>query len=351
MINRLKQIVKDRKDIISLISFMVCLPLSVGLFFGLINAVTNTFSFGENGTANTFQERFLTGFNIFFPAATIFTIIVVIVNRINQRKKQAALTGVLVVLMLFLSWQWGGKDLAEVYKCQMEELLDGQIALGESFGNIKKTKECVSNYKIAIFLDKYIVIWNDNKGIPQYYSGIAQSYSDSEDFSNADKYYDKALEAFDKYAPEKKPEIAVTHLRAALVTSGLNNNEKTLYHALESSGYFENNMSTSDKYTAATSFVFAANAYYNAADYKSAAEYLEVAIPLYYDSVNWGFGDDPEAKMIAILYKVASLTYSHLDNQVKADEYNRLYNDFVWYRDFSDEDLYSIIDAFHWLNR
>ncbi len=292
-----------------------------------------------------FMATFIPCILVFFTIALISMLITIIRKK---RSRMLTLCGLFAVVVLCLI---GGSKILNICKSMAEDQLQSRVYFGDAFYSQAAYSDAITNYKIGVFVDKYIVLWNGNDEIPRCYDGIAQSYMQSEEFEEADRYFGKAIDSYEKYTPSEKHKIAISHLRAAMVTSVLDNNSQTLYHANEASSFYEENLETSDAHTAACAFIWLANAYFNDAQYEKACEYFEYGIPLYYGSVNWGVGDEAEARMIAISYKIASLAYSEVGNPEQYEAYNTLFEDFVWFRDFTEEDLDYYIDYFHWMNR
>ena len=256
-----------------------------------------------------------------------------------------------VVVTVIIMWIFVGRTVVGGMKTTLEGFLQSEEYFGTENATIGQYKSSIRCFKTAIFLDKYCVFWNENDRIPGYYQGVAQAYANDDNPKKASKWFDKTIKAFERYCPDNEEAIAVAHVKAANVASILNDNADTIYHAETAAAFFKNNLEDSDAYTAASSFIWLANAYFNDSRYEEAAEYLEQAIPIYYESIDWGFGDEALAKMLAVLYKVTAETYRRLGDLEHYEEYNKLYEDFIWYRDFSEEDLGEIISYFHWMNK
>lgn len=326
--------------------------ICVALFVSIIMFCCRTLSaiFGLSSyVVSTFGEDFVATFVPCFFVVSIIVLISLLITLIRNKRSRGLILCILIVVTALCLI--GGNKILNVCKSQVEDRLQSQLYFGDAFYSQGAYSDAITNYKIGIFIDKYIVLWNENNEIPKCYDGIAQSYMQSEELEEADRYFDKAIDAYEKYMPSEKHKIAISHLRAAMVTSALDDNSQTLFHANEASDFYEENLETSDAHTAASAFIWLANAYYNDAQYEKACEFFELGIPLFYDSVNWGVGDEADAKMIAISYKIASLAYLESGSQEQYEAYNALYEDFVWFRDFSDADLDHYIDYFHWMNR
>ena len=54
---------------------------------------------------------------------------------------------------------------------------------GAKFFNIQSYHDATKKFKTAIFLDKYIVFWNDNSQLPIYYRELGRSLMKESDYS------------------------------------------------------------------------------------------------------------------------------------------------------------------------
>ena len=316
---------------------VIVLIFSIGKMIGDL-IMNNPYSFSQFGI------DFCRFYCMIFPYASLGMLLVVISYCLKSKPKRILEFIFFTPIALGCAWIWGGKSF-------MERQLNNEIFYAEGYFDLQNMDKAISCYKRALFIDKYLVFWNDNKGIPKYYDGIGLSYSEAEKYEDAEEYFDKSLIAFEKYNPNDISSISLVHVREALVTSCLGKNDSTIDHLLKAIEYYNEHLEDEPSNTISTAYLFLANSYYNTSQYEEAIKYFELGIPMYYDAVEWGFGDDYAAKTIAIQYKVASLAYAEFGDQEKADEYNTLYEDFMWYRDLTEEDLDTIINAFHWMKR
>lgn len=333
--------------------FVLVLPIITAAFCGLLSACGERFFrlvLGQPAATDSFGDDFASVFFLFYPILILLCLITVIATAVKKRKKPFIHLIVLTLISLILLWFFGGGKLAENYMRTMEDQLSIEETLGDSFSSLGQSDDAIRNFKFAVFIDKYIVLWNDNKNIPQYYCRIGKAYANADDLTHANEFFEKALSAFDRYCPEEKVRIAYTHTLASTVTAALNDNKNTLAHADQAVEYYKNNTSEEYKKTIATAYLFLANAYFNDQQYAKASECFDIGIPMYYDSVNWGFGDESEAKMLAISYNIAAKANEKAGNKQQYENYDQEYKDFIWYRDFTEQELLPIIEYYHWLN-
>lgn len=338
------------KFILILYIFLMMLVAAIGLIFS-IGKFIGDLVLGNQYSFSQFGNDFSRFYCMMFPFFSLFMLLVVILYCIKNKPKLILEFIVFTPIALACTWIWGGKALFRHYQDFMERQLNSEIFYGDSYLDLQNCDDAVSSYKKALFIDKYLVFWNDNSRMPVYYDGIGQAYSSADKYEDAEKNFDNALAAYEKYNADDISAISLVHVREALVTSSQGKNESTINHLQKAFEYYNEHLEDESPVVISTACLFLANAYYNNSQYEEAIKYFEIGIPMFYDSVEWGFGDDHEAKTIAIQYKVASLAYAEFGDQEKADEYNTLYEDFMWYRDLTEEDLDTIINAFHWMKR
>lgn len=275
---------------------------------------------------------------LFFPILTVSSILTFVMYSIKE-KRNVFYSLFLIFLSIILMWFISGKEVWEARKPLCEESLLEEMGRGVSFRDIGDYSNANMYFSNAIFIDKYIVTWNKNESIPFLYSEMAQGYSNLKEYDEADRYFEKTLIAFDKYVPDEKYEIAVVKLKASIVKNTLNNTEDAIPLTKEAWLYLSENEDLCDPYIVAFSYILLANEYYIISDYKEATTFFDQGIPKFYDSVSWGYGDEYYAKLLAIAYYKASISYEKIDELEKAKEYEILYNDFMWFRDFNEDDL------------
>lgn len=245
--------------------------------------------------------------------------------------------------LLFLGAKWFGNLL--------EGCLKSEIAYANAYAELNASKDVVEHCRNAHFLDKYLVFWNDNAMMPDYLMAMGRAYSNMDEYAKAKKAFEKALKEFERYKPQSESSKALCHAHIAMICSTLNEKTETLSHAKSAGEYYESHLDQEDQRTASTALIWLANAYYNDAQYENAKKYFELSIPLFYDTIEWGMGDETAAKMIAILYKVVASTYEKLGDEEHFKEYSEKYEEFTWFRDFEEEDLEKMLESFHWMNR
>ena len=352
----IKAIIGLRYRELTSILFVLVIPLATAALMGLCVAIGKSVvgfivSIFTQSEPLSFIEEFLDAFLLFFPIFSIILLITLIISTIKKKQKGKLSVAIITVISLTVSWFLGGQKLFQRYQKTMDNLLTQAVYYANGYLELGAADDAVHKYKEAVFLDKFIVLWNENTNIPRYYSGIAQAYMDSEiDLEMAKEYYEKTLSAYEKYNPNAASEIALTHLRAALTTSVLADDKATLEHSIAAASYYESHILSEDNQTSASAFLWAANAYFNDKQYENACKYFDLGIPLYYDSTEWGIGDDWNAKMIAISYYIASKAFGAVGDESKSEEYGKKYDDFVWYRDYTEDEIEALIHYFHWMN-
>ena len=116
-----------------------------------------------------------------------------------MKKRINALISIAIVICIIVAPLWWLKVLLEGH-------LESMVQYAELFDSSGDKEHAIKDYKTAVLLDKYVILWNHNDNIPKYYSSIAGCYTDEGDLQNADKYYSKALKAYERYrADDKSP--------------------------------------------------------------------------------------------------------------------------------------------------
>lgn len=214
-------------------------------------------------------------------------------------------------------------------------------------GNESGYKSAISNFKKAIYGEK-IRFWKNHRQLPEYYDYLARSYSNLYQYDNAIEQFKNALEAYDRYEPEAVDSIALIKVQMAVVYSCQGSDEKVIHYGSQAAEYYKNTDTVPDAMTESSLYLWLANSYYNTHQYELASEYFELGIPLYYEAVNWGLGDELPVKMIAISYKMAAQTNEQLGNEERYEYYNEKYDKFVWLHSLTSADLDEIYNDFHW---
>lgn len=291
-----------------------------------------------------------TGIFIFFVyvAMVLFSVFTLIKTSIGQKGHSLLKLLVIIPVCFVISWFVVGKRSLKIYKESMEAYLIESCESADTIASIPYSSS-PSSYNIPILLDKYIVIWNDNKVLPRAYTYKGMAYENGDKFDDALECYDKALKAYEKYDPDDMSMISFVHMRAAVIESYKDNNDMALQHSRAACEYYKDHMNDEPAGNVGMAFLWVANSYYNIGQYEDAKEYIEIGAPYFYDSIDWGFGDETAVTVMAVYYRLAIKTYTHLNDQENLDKYKQLYDDFVWFRDINESDLDHYIDYFHWM--
>jgi len=229
---------------------------------------------------------------------------------------------------------------------EWEKNLTSCVTFGQDFYDLgveSGYRNSIGNFKMAAFLDKFFVRWNDNTDIPEYYRSIGLAYSNLEKYDKALAYQEKSAAAYKKYCKDSDYDYAIANVLAMLAACKTNDLEKALYHGKEGAAYFEALPEEEQGIQAAYDYIWLANIYNKKGDYDAAAGYFEKGIPIMYEKVDWGFGNDENAILIAGAYKTAAAVYGKLGKTEKEREYREKYEEFMWYRDLAEEDLEEVV--------
>ena len=126
----------------------------------------------------------------------------------------------------------------------------------------------------------------------------------------------------------------------------LGNNEKVLELGNQACSMFPVN----DNYIEGYTYLYMAGAYYSKGQFEKTVEYTKKGIPIYIDAIKWGFDDDIYAKILAASYKITYLSYEELDDKETYELYKQTYEEYIWFRELSDEDINDLLSSLHWIN-
>lgn len=255
------------------------------------------------------------------------------------RKRVIKIIFFIVIIILGLLWAAG-------------KLLDQNVYYGEknlSIASETSQNNAINNYKQAVFLDRYIVFWNDNAEVSSYYSNIGSAYSNLEEYEEALDYNKKAVDAAELYGGMTDVEMAGLYSRMMILATSLDENETAAEYGMQGFQYYESLTDGQFGFEKGMTCIFIAHNFLNIKDYEAASQYFEQGIPLYYENVDWGYGDENYALLLVSAYKGAALSYEQLGDYEKYQEYNEKYDDYVWLRDYSEEEISDYLEEMHLL--
>lgn len=203
-------------------------------------------------------------------------------------------------------------------------------------------------FKLAIIGERYIRFFTPHTELPMYYYWLGRSQANLSKNIEAKESLVEALELFEKYDSNNNELIALTNANLELICSQLNQDDEIIRYGLEAVEYYANAKDTQYAIAAASSYLWLAGAYYNSGDYINASINLEIGIPLYYDIIPWGVDDTHFTHVMAVMYKMAEISYEEIGDVEKSSFYKKQYADFVWLHDISWSDLQPIIDGCNW---
>lgn len=231
---------------------------------------------------------------------------------------------------------------------QLEDFWAQNIDYGLSYYyDIQNYTEAEKKFKTALFLEKYIIFW-DNKNLPICYTNLALVNGGLEKYEKSADLYEQALSAYEKYLPQDYENIALVHTNVSLIYSLLGNNSMVLEHASMANDYYQSLEREQQNINAGTAALELAYACYNTGDYETAAIHFETGIPIIYDFVDWSIDITAGPRTLAIAYKVAADTYGRLGNQEIQQHYENKYEDIVWIRQIGEDEIAEFMKSFHW---
>lgn len=350
-----KSIGSRHKSVITYLLVCIAFPLLISVFIGFIMGLNPFDSFGR---------AFISGFSGTAPYAFLCMHIGYYAAIVKERKKHSLLrfslistcfvmvivTSLAVSIAPFVPFlqripEYHAEAVSFFEKVPVDRNQWGleffQTASSEGYENARKY------FNKAIFWEKYIVIWNDNEELPTYYFNLAQSEYNLGQYEKASQHYNESLKQFKTHDPENSATISVAHERLAILYAYSGENDKLLEHSLVAIKML-NDIGLAESYRQSVQYILAANAYRNELDFQSALECFKIGLPMLYDNISWGLGDSNDAMMLTVAYKAASLTAVELGDKELCDDYLKEYNDMIWLRNFSDNDVSDFADKYHW---
>ena len=332
----------------------------------IVSLCSGVFSFVYGLFVQTPSATFFAGFSdaffpIFFIFNTVFYIILCFDTLIKARKENSLkekLATVLLGAIIFLipAWYLGGRQtcsyIGHFMKESVGQFLEKQpvssYQLGEKYFNIQAYNDATKSFKKAVFLDKYVVFWNDNSQLPIYYRELGRSLMNESDYEGMNKSLEASLEAYEKYRTDDIEGAAFVHQMAAISCSMIGNAAEELNHSQIAYDYYSSLPRGSEDANTSKMGIWLAHCYYEKGDHATAGSLFDINIPIYYDTIDWGIWDEDSAQYLALAYKFALLSYEGLGDTENIEKYQNTYEQFLYLRDFDDEEVTDFASQLGW---
>lgn len=267
--------------------------------------------------------------------------------RILRKLAYALIFIVLIAVILFPAWFFGGKAILS-FKPSIEEMPVSANRMGNYFFSMKQFDEALDQYKSAVWQEKYLVLWNDNADLPVYYNNLGRAYMNLDQPKKAVEQIENGLALLKIQTPENVADIAFANFQAGFLYSQTGEHSREMERLLSAMEYYDSLPAESQGKNAGSVNLFLAHCYYEEGDFGNAIARFEKGIPLYYDSIIWGIGDDGDNLFMAVCYKFAALAYEKAGNAEYAEKYLKKFNDIVLLRDISDAQLEECTSYYGW---
>ena len=252
------------------------------------------------------------------------------------------------IIFLLPSWYLGGRWTCTSVGQFLEQRPISAYQWGEKFFNIQSYHDATKNFKKAIFLDKYIVFWNDNSQLPIYYRELGRSLMNESDYSGMNKSLETSIEAYEKYRPDDVEGAAFVHHIAAMSCSLIGKEQEELNHSQTAYDYYSSQPRGYADFDTSMIGIWLAHCYYEKGDYAAAGRLFDVNIPIYYETIDWGVGDQFNAQLLALAYRFALLSYEKLGDTENIELYQKKYSQFIYLRDIQDAELDNLGSQLGW---
>jgi len=283
------------------------------------------------------------------PASPVLIRFYRVLNRVVS-----ALIVITVAGMIFMPvWVLGGKS--SIYRAieSLEDMPVSSNTAGMQFMSLAgadpdQYSKAASEFESAVWFEKYIVFWNDNKNLPQYHENAGRAFMQARRYTDAAKHYESSLREFENTSPQSAFNIAFVNFMAASAHSALGDAETEMVRITEAVRYFEALSEDRRNMDAGKAFIWLSHCYYEAGEYENAAAYFEMGIPLYYDVIDWGYGDNGEVVFAAVFFDCAANVYDKLSLPEKAAEYRKISEEIIYLRDYSESELSELRTHMGW---
>ena len=293
----------------------------------------------------TFASGFLWSFcPMFFFFGTVYYIKTCLEKLIKTPQKSSPrgkITFVFLGIIIFVlpSWYLGGRWTCASVSRLLEQRPISADQWGAKYFNIQHYHDATKNFKKAIFLEKYLVFWNDNSQLPIYYRDLGRSLMNEADYIGMNNSLNASLDAYEKYRPYDIEGAAFTHHMAATSCSLIGQEEDELIHSQTAYDYYSAQPRGYADSDTSMIGIWLAHCYYEKGDYATAGKLFDINIPIYYETIDWGVGDQSNAQLLALAYKFALLSYENLGDAESIEIYQKKYSQFSYLRDIQDSEL------------
>lgn len=229
---------------------------------------------------------------------------------------------------------------------QIENYMQMCNEYGYNYYLAEDYEDAKESLDVALFMEKYIVFWNGNKELPIIYRNQALTLSGEKNYEEAARKFEEALTACESYLPEQKAVMASLHMQTALVYFMLGNDDMMEKHVEVSEDFYGALPSKNQDFATGIVFLEIAHLKYSVCDYEDAAMYFERGLPLVYEDIYWGPGNELQVKELVASYKMMADACERTGKEDAHQSYGEKYRYFCWIRDYSEDEIDTFIDAY-----
>lgn len=253
---------------------------------------------------------------------------------------------VLMSLAALPLWFIGGRTVILDLKAGLENMPVFSNDMGIKYMKIGKYAEAADQFESAVWSEKYIVFWNDDTELPNYYQNLGKAYMNLSKPEKAAKEFDNYRLELEKRFPEKEFDIAFASFQAGVQYLRTGDNENAKDHMLSAAQYFDKRLEEEQDQDYGKVNIFLGYCYFKEGVYEKAIERFVKGIPAYYNNIDWGIGDKGDTIFISIAYRFLSKAYGYLKDIAKETKFIKKYEDIVYFRDISDKEVEEFMTGF-----
>lgn len=189
----------------------------------------------------------------------------------------------------------------------LESHMENSYWRGQGYFERADYQRAEKSYRSALFCEKYLVLTNDNSNLPSYCSGLARALMNEYRYEEAYQYTMASFDAFARFRPDAAAEMASTDLLAVMLCSLTDRDEEELEYAQRAYTYYSSEPGAENRKTSLRTGAWMGHCYFEAGDYSTAYDLFQKNLLAYYESIDWGVGDESEADFVIMACKCAKM--------------------------------------------
>lgn len=223
--------------------------------------------------------------------------------------------------------------------------MDNSYRLGQGYFEMANYQMAEKSYRSAIFFERYLVLTDDNSNLPIYYRELARAVMNEYRYEETYTCVMASLDTFARFRPDDAEEIASAYLTAVMACSLTGRDAEELEYAQLAYAYYSGR--PEDSQIAARTGAWLGHCRYEAGDYSAGYRFFQENLPVYYDGIHWGVGDEAEVDFALMAYKCAMLCEEKLpglEHFPSTEQYQRL----LYIREKQESDVDGLASQLGW---